>query len=341
MHRVCFRGRTKHDLALFSATDGYPQTQQFPNPRSEARLRLRYASLLYEETDNEQEAQDVLSKGIALCERSRLVDLKYSMQHLMARLQFKSNPRAALKMVDKLLPDIEAYQHTAWIFAFRFLRVSLSLQVPTHPDVSGAFVHLRALTSLAERQRTVPVVVVSSAIETFLHLRSSTADSVDLAQRALATARTHQLDPSLRDLPQLTALVDCLDLACDIVCVKPEQAATKLGPMQKITDTVMNNRQWRDSEVFYVPLGTSASDGMAEDTAGIFHVGDDKKCALSFHWLRASELYGMCYLLSGMGSMCTNSVDGRAEKYLSEGLKLTHGMSSPSIFTCEVTQSTY
>ena len=39
------------------------------SPRVEAKIRLRYAGVLYEETENSMEAETALSKGIALCER--------------------------------------------------------------------------------------------------------------------------------------------------------------------------------------------------------------------------------------------------------------------------------
>lgn len=39
------------------------------SPRVEANIRLRYAGVLYEETDNFMEAETALSKGIALCDR--------------------------------------------------------------------------------------------------------------------------------------------------------------------------------------------------------------------------------------------------------------------------------
>jgi len=38
-------------------------------PRLEARLMLRYASVLVEETTNIEKAETVLSKGISLCEK--------------------------------------------------------------------------------------------------------------------------------------------------------------------------------------------------------------------------------------------------------------------------------
>jgi hypothetical protein len=40
-------------------------------PRLEARIRLRYAGVLYEETENYMEAETCLSQGITICEQVR------------------------------------------------------------------------------------------------------------------------------------------------------------------------------------------------------------------------------------------------------------------------------
>lgn len=39
------------------------------SPRTEASIRLRYAGVLYEETENFMEAEMALTKGISLCDR--------------------------------------------------------------------------------------------------------------------------------------------------------------------------------------------------------------------------------------------------------------------------------
>lgn len=41
------------------------------SPRQEARVRLRYAAILQEETENIMEAETTLSKGITLCDKVR------------------------------------------------------------------------------------------------------------------------------------------------------------------------------------------------------------------------------------------------------------------------------
>ena len=40
--------------------------------------------------------------------KNRLVDLRYGMQHLQARFIYQKNPRAAVKMLDAIIKDVEA-----------------------------------------------------------------------------------------------------------------------------------------------------------------------------------------------------------------------------------------
>lgn len=76
-------------------------------PAVEAAVRLRYASVLFAETTNSIEAEEVLSKGISQCDKLRLMDLKYNMQHLLARVTFATNPKAAIKYVGAAIKDAE------------------------------------------------------------------------------------------------------------------------------------------------------------------------------------------------------------------------------------------
>lgn len=93
------------------------------SPRQEARARLRYASILCDETENLQEAETALSKGITICEKvgdsrtyfvcvilltpskHRYADLKYCMQYLLLKVLFQRNQKAAFIAIDKNISD--------------------------------------------------------------------------------------------------------------------------------------------------------------------------------------------------------------------------------------------
>ncbi|KAJ6151077.1 hypothetical protein N7470_007671 [Penicillium chermesinum] len=258
-------------------------------PRHEALVRLRYARTLFEETDNDIEAETALSKGIDLCERNRMLDLKYSMQLLLARMLHKTNSKASLKAIDGMIQDVETYRHTAWEYAFRFLRVSLSLSSSSHQETLHALQHLNKITALSGRNADKAVSAMAAVIEALAHLQQgSGSDAIEQAQRAIASARSHQLNDELRNIPQLVTLIQMVDICCSVL----EYDINRPSSM---------------------------------DTGDILQV-ENGTLFLSFTWLPQHDLYALSYFLSSVTLSAKNSHDGRkAEKYLDEGLRMVQG----------------
>lgn len=297
--------------------------------RKEARIRLRFASLLFEETDNDLEAEECLSKGISSCERSRLPDLKYAMHHLLARVWFKAGKtKAAMKAVEKLVVEVQKLNLIHWVYAFRFLRVSFGFQVQTSPGETSIMVkHLAAVVDTAvSNHNSVSAQIVASTLSAMIHLRSHSPDSVDLAQRDLAAARTHQLSQEMGSLPQVRALLDCLNLACSLVQGQPEQASAKLQVMQGNLDTASRETSWRNEKSWSMPMGraVTVSCDIEADSCGVFRLLSNGECALNFKWLNQTQIYATGFLLSGLSAMHTNATNElKAEQFLSEGVKLS------------------
>ncbi|RAH42941.1 uncharacterized protein BO95DRAFT_455411 [Aspergillus brunneoviolaceus CBS 621.78] len=295
-------------------------------PRVEALVRLRYARILFEETDNDLEAETALSKGIDLCERNRMLDLKYSMQHLLARMLHKTNPKASMKAVDGMIQDVEAYRHSAWEYAFRFLRASLSLSSHAHQDSVSALQHLHKIASMAHRNGDKAVSAMSAIIEALAHLQQGTgSDAIEQAQRAVAAARSHQLNDDLRHIPQLTTLVQIVDICCSLLDYDVNQSSQKLKVMQDMMDERLNDSNWRDDGSFSIPLSGKSAGPSSIDTGDILQV-QSGTLLLSFNWLPQHDLYALCYFLSSITLSCKNSYDGRkAEKFLQEGIRMVKG----------------
>ncbi|QDS77045.1 hypothetical protein FKW77_006753 [Venturia effusa] len=295
-------------------------------PRDEALLTLQYANLLFSETLNYDLAEEKLSKAIALCDRNKLLDLKYSMQHLLARVLFKTKPRAALKSLDSLIPNVELYEQTQWVYAFRFLRATLSIEIASQHDVTAAIDNLHKINELAESRGDCAVLIVAHTLEAMIHLRSLTSDNVEQAQRAVAAARTHQLQTSVKGLTQIWALLDCIDLACSLSEYHQDQQSRKVEVMQKLMDDAIGSDAWRMDGQFAVPLETSPS-SLTESTCGIFERTKGKD-HLMFSWLRSRDLWALCYLLSGIAA----SKGGleRRIAHLSEGLTIIKDNFDPS-----------
>ncbi|GFF26004.1 MAU2 chromatid cohesion factor homolog [Aspergillus udagawae] len=295
-------------------------------PRMEALVRLRYARILFEETENDLEAETALSKGIDLCERNRMLDLKYSMQHLLARMLHKTNPKASLKAVDGMILDVEAYRHSAWEYAFRFLRVSLSLSTSAHQDSVSALQHLHKISNMANRQGDKAVAAISAVIEALAHLQHGTSsDAIEQAQRAVAVARSHQLNDELRHIPQLSTLVQMVDICCSLLEYDINQSSQKLKVMQDLMDERLNDPNWRADGSFSIPLSGKSAGPSSIDTGDILQV-QNGTLLLSFNWLPQHDLYALCYFLSSITLSAKNSYDGRkAEKFLQEGIRMVKG----------------
>ena len=300
---------------------------RFPNPRKEASIRLRLANLLHEETENAMEAEEVLSKGIALCERNRLVDAKYAMHHLQVRILFKSSPKAAFKLAEKLIVETEALQIFYWAYAFRFLRVSLSMHPDGPSDTSTLLRHLSALSEQADTQQQISVRIAAATLETLVHLRCGGAGAIELAQRSLAAARTHQLGPEMEALPQFQATLDCLDLACCLMQYKPEQEKQKMDRLQANMDAITKSVGWNKDGTFLVPLGFMVTPDIEASTGGIFRMTPTGVTALSFRWLSRGQLYMIGYVLSGCAMnpmMRDNGEKKMAESFFEAGIKLSN-----------------
>ncbi|EON61650.1 hypothetical protein W97_00866 [Coniosporium apollinis CBS 100218] len=293
------------------------------HPRMEAELRLRYAGLLHQETENSAQTESVLSKGITLCDRNRLLGLKYSMHHLLARVLFKTNPRAALKSLDNLIPDVEASEHTAWAYAFRFLRASLSLQVPSHPETLAALQHLRRISTLADSQGDRAIFVACSAVQAMVYLRSGSMDCIEQAQRAIAAARSYQLQMTAQELGHFVTLLDFIDLACCLQQYNPEQATVKMQAMQASMDRISDEMASTDDGSFSVLIEQSSGGQATTSTGGVFQKTADGRDMLTFTWLRKLDLYLLGYFLSGVTAHLKFSVGGKAEQYLQESLRMS------------------
>jgi len=297
-------------------------------PRQEAMLRIRYATLLYEETDNDQELEQLLTKSITFCERNKLLDLKYSLQHLCTRHMFKSNTKAGLIYLNSAIKDVIAYQSVTWVFALRFLRVSLHMQLATQHDLQAALVDLKAIADLSRKRQEKAIAVLAAVLQAMVHLRTRDPEAVSSAQTALATARAQQLDESVNSVPQLEALILLVDLACSLSPWDPVGAKEKMRDMQVYLDETSSFTSWTKDGVLAIPIIRAGNAGLTEaESGGIFkrdEAGDDY---MLFAWLSRSDVYMIGMLFSCAASYPKAHEKGaKAAMFAEGGLTMTQGM---------------
>ena len=304
-------------------------------PVKEAHLRLTYARTLYEETDNDLEAETALSKGIDLCERNKLLDLKYTMQVLLSRVLYKSSPKAAMKAIDGIIEDVAAYKHVAWEYAFRLLRAKLSLRMTTHQDFLAAVHHLQKTSNLANRRGDHAIFAFATVLEALAHLRSSSSDSVDQTQRALAATRQFQLSQDVNSIPQIQVLVQYVDLCSSLQQANPEQIDQKLSEMQQVMDQIVDDTNWLDDGSLCLPLTRKSVQNIASLGVDIVQERNGRP-VLMLTWLPKRDLYSIGYLLSAVASSYKNAQGShKAELFLDEGLGLIRSSLDASKLTSE------
>ena len=291
-------------------------------PEREAIVRLRYAAILFEETENYREMEEALSKGIILCDRHRFFDLKYNMQHLLARMLFSRTPRAAFKFLDAILKDAEAYQHIAWVYAFRFLKVAMHLELSSHQDLVAALNLFKSVISMSSGYGDKAILAIATTLEALTCLMmSSNSEYVEEAQRALACVRSLQMDTAIAELHQLTVLVSFVDLCCQLQQFEPHQAIAKMQFMQIALKSVDFSQSWTEDGSFYIPMTTARMPSCASQS-GIVRRRDDDSIVLMFNWMPKEDIYNVGYLLGGASMANRNTIDGqKSEHMLEEGIK--------------------
>ncbi|GME59862.1 Cohesin loading factor [Neofusicoccum parvum] len=268
-----------------------------------------------------------------------MLDLKYTMQHLLARSVFKTNHAAAFKSIDGVIQYAEMYQHVVWIYAFRLLRASICMQSGSHADLTAAVHTLHEVSSLSEKLGDLAIYVASTTMLAMIYLRLMNSDSIEQAQRAIASARSFQLQLTVDELGQMVALLDLIDLACNLQSYKPDQAVNKMRDLQAIMDSAVNTDNTRDDGTFSILIQRSPSAQLTGMTGGIFQKNVDGRDRLSISWMRRRDLWMLGYYLSGVTALLKNPTEDKAESYLKEGLKLTRGIwhlekTRPAVLLC-------
>lgn len=293
-------------------------------PELEATVRLRYATVLFLETENIMEAEESLSKGINLADRYKLFDLKYNMQHLLVRVLHTTRPQAAMKYLDSSLNDAEAYRHTAWSYAFRFLKVSLHLEIhqESRQDVKAALVTLKTIVSGAERFGDTAVLAISSAMKALVSLKGLDAEeNFEEAQRSLAIVRSLQTNPMISDFPQLNVLAAFADISCHLQQFDPTQALQKMQLLRNTLATVSESQKWMNIGQLRIPLPNERMP-MCRRNDGIVRIDRQGSLVLMINWMSKEDVHGIGDLLSAMALAHRNCSDGRkSELMLQEGIR--------------------
>ena len=266
-------------------------------PLQEAEIRYRYAIVLHEQTNNLMELEEVLGQGLMLCERHRMYDLKYNMQHLLCQVLFQRNHQASINLLENIINDVEAYQHTAWVYAFRFLRVTLSLKYNNHTELLVALSHLNQISVRAQEYSDNAISVMSCVLKALLclHLRADDGRK-EQAQRTIAEALAFQLDPAVQSTI-LVAMIRVADLSCSLVAMDTTQSMLKIDHVRQSLAECMDS--WRDDGTLRLPINARSLPN-AKGVKGVIQRDSNGSQFLVLRWLPRSLATALTSLLDGV-----------------------------------------
>ncbi|KAL7936711.1 cohesin loading factor domain-containing protein [Trichoderma chlorosporum] len=292
-------------------------------PREEARVRLRYAALLQEETENLMEAETALAKGIPLCDKHRLFDLKYCMQYLMLKVLFQRNHKAALKAVDGHISNCEVFKHVQWYYAFRLLKASFYLDIGSISD-AGALDNIRAIQNVANTRGDTALSVLASLIEGFTLLKTTKDGNMEKIQACIAQVAKYQFDPSVQ-ITQLTMLTLLLEVAASLHHQNPDHTAQKLRQLQVCLDDCEGWHNVKSDFLVPIKKEPSAARTVSDDTQAILRLGsgEGEMDYLVMTFMTKMELRSLVFTISGLANFHKPSSQGRrSTEFWKEGLKI-------------------
>ncbi|CAJ0554095.1 Ff.00g126070.m01.CDS01 [Fusarium sp. VM40] len=292
------------------------------SPRQEAKMRLRYATVLLEETENSMEAETAITKGISLCEKNGLADLKYCMHYIRLKLLFQRNHKAALNATDRQIADCETYKHPHWVYAFRLLKTSFYMELGQTADAS-ALENIRSIQVTANSRGDNALSVFASILEGLTLLKASKDGNLEKVQACIAQVAKFQHDDSVA-IMQLDILTLLLDLVSSINHAGLELTLQKLKLVQDRMDACGDWHSVKSD--FLIPVKKQPSTGhtISSDTAGIIRSGEGAPVDfLVMSFMTRMELASLLFTFTGLVNMHKSSAHGRrTAEFLHEGVRV-------------------
>lgn len=174
---------------------------------------------------------------------------------------------------------------------------------------------------MAEKNDDRAIFVTCLTYEAINQIYSESTESIINAQEAIAKARSCQMHPACQNIPQVWAMLNCVDLICSLIEFNFKEAAEKMKLVQNQMDEVVEKQQWSADGSMAIPLGKRSAQRVSDFSAQIYTQDSVGLVSLNFTWMNSVDAYAMAYLLSGITAMLKSPIDPKAETYIREGNK--------------------
>jgi len=210
-----------------------------------------------------------------------------------------------------------SYQHTVWVYAFLFLRVSLLLSLPGKMHSVSILRDLSKIFNTAKTRRDPSIGAIAATLEALVHLRNRTNNWLDDAQHAIAAARSQQHSASGNGLTQVETMIYILDISCSLDPYDYKQSGQKMHAMHDYFKSTPQAKQ--DHNILSIPLGP-ADEPLVPESAGVFTRSENGQLNLTLTWVSPLDLFVLGSLVSGLTLWRRNARERRSEPLLRDSL---------------------
>jgi hypothetical protein len=169
------------------------------------------------------------------------------------------------------------------------------LEVGTSTDSNAAIQNIRSISSLAHQHNDRSIYIVASLMEAVAHLKSGGVEALEQVQRAIAAARTYQLDNG-SSMPQLVGLTHILDVACSILAGNPNQMKNTCKAMQVVMDDLLNQSGWStELDTLRIPIDSvpKVRNLISQDTRMVLGIREDGRDEMVMSFLNKRDAYSI------------------------------------------------
>lgn len=135
-------------------------------------------------------------------------------------------------------------------------------------------------------------------MEALAHLKSSGVYGIEHVQRAIAAARTYQLDIK-SSIPQLIGLTHILDVICSILRGDPAQMLSTLRAMQVVMDDLLKNQAWSmENDTLAIPIDSvhKVKHLINQDTRNVLSMREDGRGQIVMSFLNKKDAYALTFV---------------------------------------------
>lgn len=263
------------------------------HPYTHIQARLRLASVLLEETQNSDEVEDILARGIALASKQNDFVAALEMKMLAATAAWGKSKKSAARMLDAAAEDARVVGLREWV---KVKVLKASLMVAEGDAIQGA----QELTDLETMNGLEGLAAMVKGLRALVEIREGRGQSIKVLLNEMK-----QLEMTT---PSVSPQAKILRIMCQIlVSLEGSQYDTlERGLIPELNQTLASVQSWPLDGGLPIPL----------------QIPNDPYAVINVSWISQSEANIIALLLTGLVRLrITNDTNRSAKAFFKQAHK--------------------